>query len=221
MKSLSKFFAGMFNGVSRATLVFALCLSMVVVPIQGCSVTWVTTLDNILVAAAPALINILNIIAIAKGTPVNTSLAAKITADAATIKTLSADFAAASAAAAPTACAQLQAGIGVYAADESEVMALAAVSDPATQTKIETLSALVAGTVTGILAVIPNCAQASSMMASMSGKAVPLPLKTFVKSYNSTLTVKTGNIAVDAFTKSHKIHVHSKFVRVASLGFAE
>ena len=199
-------------------LVLAVILSM---SCAGCSTAWVTTFDNILVAAAPALINILNIIALAKGQPMNTALASKITADAATVKTLAADFAASSAAAAPTACAQLQAGISTYAADESQVLALAQVSDSATQAKIETLSALVAGTITGILAVIPSCQQAAAMRAQAEAKAPALPLSSFVSSYNKILAVPTGNLAVDTYTKKHAIHVHSKFVRVVTFGRAE
>jgi|SRR5579871_3320979 len=202
----------------KPLLACVLCVSLVT---AGCSTAWVSTLDNILVAAAPALINILNIIAIAKGIPPNLALEGKINADAATIKTLAADFAAASSSAAPNACSQLQAAISTYASDQAQVMSLAQVSDPATQTKIETLSALVGGTVTAVLAVIPACQQAATMKASLEAKAVPLPLKTFVKSYNETLAVKTGNPAVDSYTKNHAIHVHGKVLRTLTFGFAQ
>lgn len=206
--------------MKHSKILLAITLSITLV-VSGCSAAWVTTLDNILVAAAPALINILNIIAIAKGQPTNPALAAKINADAATVKTLAADFATASATAAPTACAQLQAAIGVYSQDESQVLALAQVSDPATQTKINVLSGLVSGTVVAVLAVIPNCKQAAELRTSLSAKSVPLPLKSFVSSYNTNLVVKTGLPAVDAYTSSHKIHVHSKFVRVITFGIAD
>ena len=203
--------------ISKAVLALALAGSIIV---AGCSAAWVTSLDSILVAAAPALVNILNIIAIAEGRPLNATLAAKITADATTVKTLANDFAVASASAAPTACAQLQAAIGAYSADQASVLALAQVSDPAIQTKIVVLSSLVAGTVEAITAVIPNCQQAAAARASLSAKAVPLPMRSFVKSYNTNLVVPTGNKAVDAFTKKHKVHVHRKALRVLSLGRA-
>jgi len=200
---------------SKSLMALSLCFVMV---ISGCSASWVTTVDNILVAAAPALINILNIIAIAKGQPINVALASKINTDAETIKVLAADFAAASASAAPTACSQLQAAINTYASDEAQVMSLAQISDQATQAKIITLSALVAGTVTAVLAVIPNCRQAVTMRESLASSTVPLPLKTFVSSYNSQLTVKTGNQAVDSYTAKHKIHVHSMLYRTLHFG---
>lgn len=190
------------------------------ITVQGCNPVWVTTITDIVTAAVPALINILNIIAIAKGQTPNATLAAKIAADGTLIKTLTSDFATASTAAAPAACAQLQSAISVYMADQAEVMALANIADPATQAKVIALSALVAGTATAILGLIPNCQQAAAMRASLANRIVPLPLKSFVKSYNANLVASTGNAAVDAYTKSHKVHVHDLFVRVITLGGA-
>jgi hypothetical protein len=82
----------------RKALVVSLSLAMFC---TACSTAWVSTLDSILVAAAPALIDILQIAAVANGQPINTNLEAKINADATVIKTLAADFAEASSAAAP------------------------------------------------------------------------------------------------------------------------
>jgi len=48
---------------SRAAVVSLLACTMVV---QGCSTAWVTTVGDIISVAAPALINVLNIISIAK-----------------------------------------------------------------------------------------------------------------------------------------------------------
>jgi len=108
-------------------------------------------------AAAPALVNILQIVAVANGQPVNSNLEAKINADAAVIKTLAGDFAKASSSAAPTVCSQLQAAISTYQADQQLVLSAAQVSDLNTQTKITLLAGLVADTVQSIAAVIPAC----------------------------------------------------------------
>jgi len=74
----------------KKALIVALFLA---VSCTGCSTAWVSTLDSILAAAAPALINILQIVAVANGQPMNAGLAAKINSDAANIKTLAGDFA--------------------------------------------------------------------------------------------------------------------------------
>lgn len=179
----------------------------------GCSTAWVSTLDAILAAAAPALVDILQIIAISKGTPLNEQLASKINADAAAVKSLAADFSTASAAAGPGICVQLNIALNTYSADQQQVLALAQVSDPATQTKITLLSNLVVGTVAAITAVIPACQATTAKLAEP-----PLKLKTFVNDYNAILTAKTGNPTLDAATKKLKLHNHSKFVRYATAG---
>lgn len=199
--------------MKRSLLAIILVLTMFC---SSCSTAWVTTLDSILAAAAPALVNILQIVAIAKGAPLNAQLAAKVNGDAATIKSLAADFSTASAAAAPQVCAQLNAALQTYSADQSQILALAQVGDVNTQTKITLLAGLVSGTVQAILAVIPQCQAAP--VALKATATPPLKLSAFVADYNAILTAKTGNAAVDKMTPKLKIHQHSKAVRVLTLG---
>jgi hypothetical protein len=196
----------------KKVLVVALSLAMSCI---ACSTAWVSTLDSILAAAAPALINILQIVAVANGKPMNSDLAAKINADAAVIKTLAGDFAKASSGSAPGVCQQLQAAVSAYQADQALVVQVAQVSDSKTQTKIALLADLVAGTVQAIAAVIPSC-QAN---AQASFKALPpYSVSTFSDRYNSILVAPTGNAAVDAATPALKIHRHSKLVRALTFG---
>jgi hypothetical protein len=182
----------------------------------ACSTTWVSTLDSILAAAAPALINILQIVAVANGKPMNSNLASKIDADAAVIQTLAGDFAKASSAAAPVVCQQLQAAVGAYQADQQLVLQAAQVSDAGTQTKITLLAGLVAETVNAITAVIPSCQDAAS--AQNFKAAPPYSLSTFAAHYNSILVAPTGNPAIDAETRKLKLHQHSIVVRALTFG---
>jgi hypothetical protein len=195
----------------KTVLVFALSLAVFC---TACSTAWVSTLDSILAAAGPALVNILQIVAVADGQPVNSNLEAKINADSTVIKTLASDFANASSSAAPGVCSQLSAAIGDYQADQALVLQVAEVKDPNTQTKIALLSDLVAGTVQAITAVIPSCqANAQAFKASP-----PYSLSTFVAHYNSILVAPTGNQAVDVATGKLKLHQHSKVVRAVTFG---
>jgi hypothetical protein len=200
----------------KKTLVFALSLVMLC---TACSTAWLSTLDSILAAAAPALINILQIAAIANGRPMNAELAAKVNADAVLIKTLAGDFAKTSAASAPGVCQQLQSAIGAYQADQQLVLQLAQVSDPNTQTKITLLSNLVAGTVQAVIAVIPSCQNASSKQTFKS--APPYSVSSFADHYNSVLTAPTGNAAVDAATPKLKLYRHSKMTRAVTFGLLQ
>jgi len=197
----------------RKALVVSLSLVMLC---TACSTAWVSTLDSILAAAAPALINILQIVAVANGQPVDGNLAAKINADAAAIKTLAADFAKASSGSAPGVCQELQAAVNAYQADQQLVLQVAQVSDSNTQTKITLLANLVAGTVNAITAVIPSCENAASSQSMRT--TPPYSVSTFTDRYNSILLLPTGNAAVDAVTRKLKLHRHSKLVRSVTLG---
>lgn len=194
--------------------VFVIGLSLAML-CTACSTTWVSTLDSILAAAAPALINILQIAAVANGQPVNGNLTAKINSDAAAIKTLAGDFAKASGGSAAGVCQELQAAVSVYQADQQLVLQVAQVSDSNTQTKIALLTNLVAGTVNAIIAVIPSCQNAAFQGFKASP---PYSVSSFAAQYNRILVETTGNAAVDAVTPQLKIHQHSKLVRAVTLG---
>jgi hypothetical protein len=200
----------------KKILVLALSLTMFC---TACSTAWVSTLDSILAAAAPALINILQIVAVASGRPMNSDLATKINVDATVIKTLAGDFAKASSGSAPGVCQQLQAAVGVYQADQQLVLQVAQVSDANTQTKVTLLANLVAGTVEAITAVIPSCQNADSRQGFKA--APPYSLTTFTAHYNSVLTAPTGNAAVDAATPKLKLYRHSKLARSMTLGWLQ
>jgi hypothetical protein len=182
----------------------------------ACSTAWVSTLDSILAAAAPALINILQIVAVANGQPVNSGLEARINGDASVIETLAADFTKASAVTAPGICEELQAAISAYQADQQLVLQVAQVSDAATQTKITQLADLVAGTVGAVTAAIPRCQGSAS---SQEVKATRFySISDFEANYNRILLAPTGNAAVDAATRKLKLRQHTKIVLWLTLG---
>lgn len=197
----------------KGTMVVAVSLAMLC---TGCSTAWVSTLDSILAAAAPALINILQIVAVAESLPVNANLEAKINADATVIKTLAGDFAKASSESAPGVCQELQGAVSAYEADQQLVLQVAQVSNPNTQTKIVLLTDLVGGTISAIAAVIPAC-QNTAAFRNLNA-APPYSVSTFVADYNRILATATGNAAVDAATAKMKLHRHSTFVRAVTLG---
>jgi len=198
----------------RKLLVLAMSLAMFC---TACSTAWVSALDSILAAAAPALINILQIAAVAKGQPVNASLATKINADVTVIKTLATDFAKASSGSAPGVCQQLEAAVNTYQADQQIVLQTAQVSNANTQTKITLLAGLVASTVDAITSLIPSC-QNAALSQSVRAQAAPYNVSSFTSRYNSVLVTYTGNAAVDAVTPTLKLYRHSKFVRTVTFG---
>jgi hypothetical protein len=197
----------------KRILVVALTFAMLC---TGCSTAWVSTLNSILAVAGPALINILQIVAIANNQPMNSALANKINVDAAAVKTLAADFAKASSNSAPGVCLQLEAAVSSYQADQQLVLQVAQVSDASTQTKITLLTDSIASTLGAITALIPTCADTTDFQ--MMKTAPSESFSTFAARYNSILVAKTGNAAVDTLTPKLKLHEHSKFVRMVSMG---
>jgi hypothetical protein len=197
----------------KKTLAVAISLAM---SCTACSTAWVSTLDSIMATAAPALINILEIVAVANGQPVNANLAAKISADAAVIKTLATDFGQATAGSAPGVCQQLQAAVGVYESDQQLVLQVAQVGDSNTQTKITLLANLVAGTASAIMAVIPSCSNMASDRGTRAASSAGI--SSFAARYNRILVTPTGDAAVDATTPKLKLHQHSLFLRSLTFG---
>lgn len=185
----------------------------------ACSTAWVATLDSILAAAAPALINILQIVAMANGGLANTNLAAKITADATVIETLAKDFAQSTSGSAPDICQELQAAVSTYEGDQQLVLQVAQVSDANTQTKITLLVDLVASTVSAITAVIPSCGNTASFQSLKASKAYSV--SNFAARYNRILVTPTGNEAVDSITQKLKLHQHSKVARSLTFGLLQ
>jgi hypothetical protein len=196
----------------KCTLVLTLVCVMLCV---GCSTAWVSSLDSILASAAPALINILQIVAVANGQPLNAGLSAKINVDAKAIETLAGDFAKSSSGSAQGVCQQLQAAVGVYQADQQLVLQAAQVSNVNTQSKIVLLADLVAGTLNALTAVIPACQNAT--LAQMQAETT-YSVTGFTAHYNGILLDKTGNEAVDALTPRLKLRQHSKLVQVLTFG---
>ena len=200
--------------LTKGLLIITLSYTLI---LQGCSLAWVGTLDTVLAAAAPALNNVLTIIALAQNKPVNTVLEAKITADAASLKQLAADFAAASGTT-PTACQELQAGVKVFNDDASVVLSIVQASG---NSNVAAIFAAADAFVVVIVGLIPACASPAAIKASklsIPAKVAAINANALVSNYNAVLTKKTGDPVVDAYTKSNKVHAHSKFTRVITFG---
>jgi hypothetical protein len=160
----------------------------------GCSTS---QFDAVLNVIGPAIADIIQIVAIVKGAPANTSIVTKIDADVAAVEKLDADFVAAGSAAQPGIQAAIQAGFQTLNADLGSVFTVAQVSDPATQAKISALVSLVE---TGV-----NLAEATINAAAPAQAKASLTAKALKHSFNAMLVSPVPNAAVNAFTAKHKI----------------
>jgi hypothetical protein len=196
-------------------------LLVVSLTLQACSTTWISKLDTIIAVAAPSLLNVLNIVAIAEGKPVDAALEAKITADAANLKVVAAQLAAASAAAAPTACAQTQAAVQVINDDAQLILQIVQVSSASSTTNALVVFQAADAIIITITALIPSCATPVATRELARARLTTLDTNKLISDYNFVLTRPTGYPNVDNFNRTHQLHAHNKFVRVITLGHAK
>jgi hypothetical protein len=182
----------------------------------GCSTVEFTTVLN---EVGPAVGVILQIVALSSGKTVGAGLQAKVTADSAALNTLITTFDAAAAADKGSIQAEVNGAFATLQQDLSQVFTLAQVSNPATQAKIASLITLVQGLVQIAEAAIP--APAATATASATVKRTPVSASEFVSTWNKTLTAKTGDAKVDAYTAKHQYHRHGWAVRQLTFHVAQ
>ena len=200
--------------ITRGLTVIVLSYCLI---LQGCSVAWVGTVDRLLAVAGPALNNILTIVSLATNKPVNQALEDKITQDAANLRKLAEDFASANGSNAPTACQELQAGMAVLTDDAAVVLSIVQSIGPVGG-NLPAIFAAADAIVISIVALVPSCKTPAALRLSIPKAAGALNANKMIDSYNSVLVLPSGNAKVDSYAKSHKIHAHSKMVRILTFG---
>ena len=221
----------------RVLLGLVLCVTMV---LSGCSTNWIDEASQIVAVLIPAAENLVTLVAMLQGKNVSAvdletiqNAGKETAADFQLIQSLIAAYEKADASAKPGILNEIQSAIGAAQANLQGLLAGLHIKDAATQTKItavvgivlsevQSLAALVPIVENGQLARFPTVAEKSA--ASMghpvgTGRArVPLSAGEFVRSFNSTLTAKTGNAELDRATSLLQIHLHSSVERIASAG---
>jgi hypothetical protein len=218
--SITKPVLGSWRWLKYVCLVTVISLSMITV---GCTAAqWEAALNEV----GPAVGTILEIVALSKGGTANLSTETKIEADTAALDTVITSLLAANdPATKQSLAAQVNANFAALENDLNDVYTLSNVSDPVTESKITLEIGLIAGLVQIVEAAIPGVITTQPASLTLSREAAKsakfTSVNQFVKDYNANLVAPTGNKAVDSYTKSHQLHIHSWFVRKASLGFAK
>lgn len=176
----------------------------------ACSTTWLSTFDGYLQVAGPILIQILDIVALAKGTPVPAQLEAKITADQASLNSLAASVQSAASTNVQGACAQFNLAVQTFAGDLSAIEQLANVSNSATQNEINAAVSIAQQAIAEVETPIAACQSAPGQTAALAALQLTA---TGITSPNDI--VKRFNAVVDA---KHHVHLHNKFMRIVSFG---
>lgn len=216
MKKVFTFFGAFYSKIAPQLMVLFLCASLAVAPVAmtGCTPSQVAQFENVLNQVAPAVATILQIVALFNANQNTQALPAKVGADVAAVEKLFSDYESAPSSAKGSIEAEVNAAFSVLQSDLQSVFQLAQVSDKNTQAKIAALVGLI-GSALQI---------AEGFIVSPAATAIPavrLTPASFVGSWNKIVSAKTGNARVDAYTASHgRLHLHSKFVRIVSLGMA-
>ena len=216
----------------RAVLAVVLCGTMIW---SGCSTSWITEAEQIVAVLVPAAANLVTLVAALQGKTVSAGDLATIQnvgsqagADLQLINALIVAYDKADAAAKPGILNQIQSAIGAVQGNLQGLLMGLHIKDAATQTKITAVVGILLSEVQSLATVLPIVkgnpmsakitALAAKSAASTGHPRAPLSASEFVRSYNATLTAKTGNLELDRVTGSLQIHLHSKVERVASAG---
>jgi len=215
------------NSLGRMVLALLLCFTMVW---SGCSTSWIGEAEQIVAALMPAAANLVALVAALEGKGVSAadlqviqSAGTQAGADLQLIQSLVAAYEKADASAQPGILNQIQSAINAVQGNLQGLLPALHIKDTATQTKITAVIGILLSEVQSLAAIVPlvnpNATPAAVGVARAAvRKAAPLSAAEFVKSYNSTLTAKTGNAGLDRMTAGFQIHLHSKAERVASGG---
>jgi hypothetical protein len=227
------------NRFGRAGLGLVLCVT---VGLAGCSLNWITEAEEILAALIPAAANIIPLVAALDGKSVSAAdlqtiqnAGTQAGADLQLIQSLLAAYQTADETAKPGILNQISAAIDAVQGNLQGLLAGLHIQDAATQAKITAVVGIVLSEVESLAAVLPVAsaeatesqsphpldklgAGSVAKKATRVGHPLPLTASEFVKSYNATLTAKTGNAELDRVTAGLKVHLHGKAARWVTAG---
>jgi hypothetical protein len=205
---------------------------------SACSTSWIGEAEQIVTALIPAASNIVALVAAMQGKSVSAgdlatiqNAGAQAGADLQLIQSLVTAYQKADDAAKPGILNQIQSAINAVQGNLQGLLQSLHIKDAATQAKVTAVIGIVLSEVDSLAAVVPLVtAQGSGFSVqgsvgariaratSDAGAKAPLSANEFVASYNSTLTARTGNAALDRATAGLKIHLHGNAERWASVG---
>jgi hypothetical protein len=218
------------NRFGRVVLGLVLCVT---VTLAGCSTTWIGEAEQVVAALIPAAANIIALVAALEGKSVSAAdlqtiqnAGTQAGADLQLIESLITAYQTADATAKPGILNQIQTAINAVQANLQGLLPALHIQDAATQAKITAVVGIVLSEVESLAAIVPlvsaNASTAAmARAAAQTKKQPPLTASEFVKSYNATLTAKTGNANLDRVTAGLKIHLHGKAARWATAGVLE
>jgi hypothetical protein len=193
---------------------------------NSCSTTWIGEAEQIVTVLVPAAANLITLITSLQG---NISAAdlqsvqnagAQVGADLQLLQSLIAQYQKAGAAAQPGLLNQINAALTAEQSSLSSILPALHIKDADTQAKVTAVLQLLISEVQSMAAMVPSMSSGSPAMRTATAvkNQAPLSAGEFVKSYNATMTARTGSVSLDQATARLKVHAQRKFVQWASGG---
>lgn len=202
------------KSLSKMLLAVVLSCSLVV---AGCSLA---QFDSVLNEVGPAVGDVLSILS-AFGVDPAPNIQAKVDSDVAALEKLYSDFESAkSASDAAGIQTDLNAAFSTLNSDLSTVFSAAQVSNPNTQKELTVIVGSVGALVSIAEAIVAPAVSTETLRHAAHVTSLP-SASDAVSEFNSALTGAQHSDARLAGLKLHKIHNHSFFVRVVTLGHAK
>jgi hypothetical protein len=198
----------------------------------ACSTNWVAEAEQIVAVMIPGIANVLTLIAALQGKNVSAQdvqavrgTVAQAEADLNLVQSLVNEYQKADAKTQAGLLIQIQSEMTAVQGSLGSLLPALHIKDTATQAKIVAVLGVLAAELQSVQALIPP-ANASGMQTAAiaevgAPKSVPLTAEKFVKTYNATMTAKTGQEPLDNIAGGLGIHLHGKFVRIASVGILD
>lgn len=228
------------KGLGRAGMAVVLAVTMI---LTGCSTDWTEEAEQIVAAMIPAAANMVTLVAALQGKTVSVEDMAMIQsagtqagADLQLIQSLISAYEKADVSAKAGILMQIQNGVNSVQVNLQGLVAALHIKDAATQAKVVAVVGILVSEMQSIAALVP-AVQGTGLQISAKAKisprgtqgytggshnpSVPLSAREFVKSYNSTLTAKTGNGELDRAADGLQIHLHRAAARWASGGLLQ
>jgi hypothetical protein len=211
----------------KKTGVMVVVLACSIVMWTACSTAWIGEAEQIVAVLVPAIANLMTVIGTLQGNVSASDLqgvqsaGAQAGADLQLLESLIAQYQKADAAAQPGLLNQINAALTAEQASLSSILPALHIKDAATQAKVTAVLQLLISEVQSMAAIVPLVSSGSpATMRTMeeARKQAPLSADEFIKSYNATMTARTGNSSLNRATARLKIHGHGKFARWASAG---
>lgn len=187
-----------------------LALSLIAVMFAtGCTTAWLSTFNGYLKIAGPVLLQILDIVALAKHQAPDPALQAKILADQAALNKLAASVDVALQADLPNTCAKFNQAVSTFAGDLDAIIQLANIGQN-TSGEIIAAVGIAQATIQEIEAPIAACQAAPNAKVAQARLQAEM-----VKVKSPEDVVRRFNAVVDS---KHRVHLHSAPVRWLTLG---